>query len=81
MNSSRWIIVVLVLQVMILLGQWVGQPSLPRAQAQIPDAAAQRNEIIDGIKNTNEKLDHLITLLESGDLHVKTVLPATEPKH
>ena len=73
--------VILVLQVMILLGQWVGQPSLPRAQAQIPDAAAQRNEIIDGIKNTNEKLDHLITLLESGDLHVKTTSLNPEKSH
>jgi hypothetical protein len=72
MNSSRWIILILVLQIMILLGQWVGQPTLPRAQAQIPDAAAQRNQIIDGIKTTNDKLDHLITLFESGDVRIKT---------
>jgi hypothetical protein len=79
MNSSRWIMLILVLQAMILLGQWVGQPTLPRAEAQIPDAGAQRNQIIDGIKTTNDKLDHLITLFESGEVHVKTV-PATPEK-
>ena len=81
MNSSRWLMLIVILQVLLLVGQWVGQPTLPRAEAQIPDAGAQRNEIIDSIKTTNEKLDHLITLLESGELKVKTVSATTEHSH
>ena len=80
MKSQRWILVMILLQGMILLGQWVGQPTLPTAQAQIPDAAAQRNEIIDQIRATNSKLDQLIDLLQSGNLTVKTISPADKNK-
>ncbi|HEY1685542.1 MAG TPA: hypothetical protein VGG19_12320 [Tepidisphaeraceae bacterium] len=75
MNSSRWIIFILILQIVILAGQWVGQPSLPRAMAQIPDAGAQRNDMLEQQRLTNEKLDHLIALFENGDAKVKATLP------
>ncbi|HWB53096.1 MAG TPA: hypothetical protein VG722_02855 [Tepidisphaeraceae bacterium] len=79
MNIPRWIVLMLALQTLILLGQWVGQPALSTAQAQIPDTGAQRQEIIDQLKITNSKLDDLITLLQSGNIRVKTDAPSTQP--
>lgn len=78
MKSSRWVILMLAMQAMILLGQWVGQPSISTAQAQIPDAGAQRNEMIEQVKTTNDKLDQLITLLQSGDVKVKAEVTNAE---
>jgi hypothetical protein len=79
MNFPRWIVLMLVLQAVILFGQWVGQPTLSTARAQIPDTGAQRQEIIDQIKITNSKLDELISLLQSGNVRVKTEAPTTQP--
>jgi hypothetical protein len=79
MNFPRWIVLMLVLQAVILLGQWVGQPALPRAQAQIPDTGAQRQEMIDQLRMTNSKLDQIISLLQSGNMHVKADVATTQP--
>jgi hypothetical protein len=79
MKSSKWLVAIVGLQLLTVAGQWLGQPSmLPTASAQIPDAGGQRAEMIDQIKQTNARLDRLITLLESGNVQVKTV--ASEKK-
>jgi hypothetical protein len=73
MNSNKLLVIIAGLQILTVAGQWLGQPSvLPTVQAQVPDAGAQRNQIIDELKGTNAKLDRLVTLLESGNVHVKT---------
>ena len=72
MKSAKLLTVVIVLQALILVGQWLGAPSLVSpAQAQIPDAGGQRQEIISLLKGTNDKLDRLIGILESGKLEVR----------
>ncbi len=72
MKSAKLLTVVVVLQALILVGQWLGSPSLVSpAQAQIPDAGGQRQEIISLLKGTNDKLDRLIGILESGKLEVR----------
>lgn len=75
-NYSRWLGVIVVLQGLILVGQWTGGPSLPAAQAQISDPGAQRIQIVDELKKANDKLDRLIGILESGKLQV--ALPAAD---
>jgi hypothetical protein len=72
--SQAWTIVI-VLQVLILLGQWVGVPSLQRAEAQIPDTGQQNNQIIDQLKSIDSKLDRIASILESGKLQVKAAPP------
>jgi hypothetical protein len=72
MKSAKMLTVIIALQALILAGQWLGAPSMVTpAQAQIPDAGGQRIEMISLLKGTNEKLDKLIGILESGKLEVK----------
>jgi hypothetical protein len=72
MKNAKLLTVVLVLQGVILAGQWLGAPALVApAQAQIPDAGGQRNEMIKELTALNGKMDRLIGILESGKLEVK----------
>jgi hypothetical protein len=72
MKNAKLLTIVIVLQALILVGQWLGAPSLVTpAQAQIPDAGGQRQEIISLLKGTNDKLDRLVGILESGKLEVR----------
>jgi hypothetical protein len=73
MKTSRLLGVVIVLQGMILAGQWLGGPSLGTAQAQITDPGRDRIQMLDELRSTNAKLDKLIDLLGSGDVQVKVV--------
>ena len=70
-TTTRLLTAVVVLQVLTLVGLWTGQPSLSRAEATIPDPGGQREQMIAEMKSTNEKLERLISLLESGKLEVK----------
>jgi hypothetical protein len=59
---------------------WLGAP-ISTAQAQVPDAGAQRLEMIDQLKASNDKLDKMISILESGKLQVQLTKPdETEKK-
>jgi hypothetical protein len=72
MKNAKLLTVVLVLQGVILAGQWLGAPALVSpAQAQIPDAGGQRNDMIKELRSLNDKMDKLIGILESGKLEVK----------
>jgi hypothetical protein len=72
MKNAKLLTVVLVLQGLILAGQWLGSPSLVApAQAQIPDAGAQRIEMVKELQTLNGKMDRLIGILESGKLEVR----------
>ncbi len=79
MTTNRCLAVILVLQGLILAGQWLGDGSYqPRAQAQALDGGGQRQAIVEQLVGVNEKLDRLITILESGQLQVK--LPTVDEK-
>ena len=72
MKTTRLLTVVIVLQGLILLGQWLGNPSyIQAAPAQIPDGGSQRNQMIDELKTLNGKMEKLIGILESGKLEVR----------
>ena len=81
MNNStpKWLAVIVALQVLTLIGQWVAVPGATPALAQIPDAGAQREQIIGQLKGTNEKLDKIVSILSGGSLQVK-VAKSDEPK-
>lgn len=74
--TSRLLVAVLGLQALTVLGQWTAQPSLVApAHAGVPtsaDPSAQRQQIVDELRNVNSKLDKLVTLLDSGKLQVTT---------
>lgn len=74
MKMQKILAAILVLQGLILMDQWVGSP-VSVVRGQIPDQGAQLNQIIDELKQSNEKLDHTIGLLESGKLQVQVVKP------
>lgn len=78
MNTTKWLGVMVVLQVLTLLGVWAGNHApdvLPQAQAQALDSGSQRQQIISELKDTNTKLDRLLNLLENGKLQVQVNQP------
>jgi hypothetical protein len=77
MKSTKLLVAVVVLQSLVLLGQWTGGAGMQfvqRAEAQIPDAGGQRAQIIDELKGLNAKMDKLIDVLDSGKLNVKATV-------
>ncbi|HVT88410.1 MAG TPA: hypothetical protein VHD56_06125 [Tepidisphaeraceae bacterium] len=76
MKTSRLLGVVVVLQLMLLAGQWLGSPILVApAQAQAVDAARDRMQTLEELRNANTKLDKIIDLLGNGGLQVRVVQP------
>jgi hypothetical protein len=74
MKINRLLGIILVLQLLTVAGQWLESPKMmPAAQAQAINSAADRQAIIDELKNSNAKLDRLISILEAGNLQVKIV--------
>jgi hypothetical protein len=73
MKSSRILAIIVVLQALILLGQWSGQPALRSAQADttLPNPGERQIAILDELKTLNGKVDRLIGILQGGDLQVK----------
>ncbi|MGD0542027.1 MAG: hypothetical protein ABSB33_10955 [Tepidisphaeraceae bacterium] len=85
MNTHKLLAVVVVLQIVTILNQWFGGP-ISTAHAQIPDAGAQRNAIIDQLTSSNDhlkaiddKLDKLISIFESGKVQVQLSKPDDNP--
>jgi hypothetical protein len=75
MNATKLLVVVVILQSLVLLGQWTGGvPMVQRAEAQIPDAGGQRAQMIDELKSLNAKMDKLVETLESGKVNVKATV-------
>lgn len=70
-SQTKWLGVIVGLQLFTLIGQWVGGPTVPAAMAQVPDAGAQRNQIIDELHALNLRMDKLIGILTSGNVQVK----------
>lgn len=74
-SANRLLVIIIALQALTLLGQWTGSPRIAPAAAQVPDAGAQRLQMLDEFRTMNQKLDRLVTLLESGKLQVVASLP------
>jgi len=76
MKSGRLLGVVIVLQMLLLAGQWFGESGyLTTADAQITDPGRDRSQMIDELKSLNAKLDKIIALLDGGNLQVKVIQP------
>jgi hypothetical protein len=75
MKTTKLLAVIVVLQGLILIGQWTGGPSLSKAfaGADVPDPASRQMQMVDELKTMNNKLDKLIGLMEGGNLQVKVV--------
>ena len=80
-STAKWLGVIVVLQIVTLIGQWSGlvPGGATPAHAEIPDAGAQRNEVISQLRGVNERLDRLASILSSGNLQVR-VLTSDERK-
>ena len=71
MKTNKLLAAILVLNALVLIGQWTGHGYLPAASAQIPDPANRQMQMIDELKQSNDKLDQIIGILKGGDLQVK----------
>jgi hypothetical protein len=81
MKAHKLLAVIVVLQIVTILNQWFGGP-ISTVHAQIPDAGAQRNDIIeqltssnDHLKSIDDKLDKMISIFESGKVQVQLSKP------
>ena len=72
-RTNKLLGAIVVLQGLILLGQWSGGVSLPQAAAQVPDPANRQMQMIDQLTQINGKLDQVVQVLQGGDLQVKVV--------
>ena len=76
MKSSKLLAAVVVLQGLILVGQWTGgHDYLTTARAQVPDPANRQLQMIDELRSLNAKLDKIAAVLEGGNLQVKVSKP------
>lgn len=73
MKTSKLLGIVIVLQALILLGQWTGQPaaSTAKADTQVSNPSERQLAIVDELKTLNAKMDQLLSLLQSGDAKVE----------
>jgi hypothetical protein len=72
MKSNRMLVIVVMLQGIILAGQWLEGPRmLSTAQAEPFNAGADRQAMLDALKGIDTKLDSINSILSSGNLQVK----------
>ena len=72
MKTNKLLATVIALQGLILIGQWTGGGAyVSSALAQVPDPANRQMQMIEELKSVNGKLDHIVTILQGGDLQVK----------
>jgi len=80
MKTEKMLVVVIVLQGLILASQWAGIPAATPAQAQQFNPSERQLALIEEAKQTNARLDKLISFLQSGDMVVKVAKPEEEKK-
>jgi hypothetical protein len=73
MKTNKLLATVVVLQGLILIGQWTGggAGALPAASAQIPDPANRQMQMIEQLSQINGKLDAIVDVLRNGEVQVK----------
>lgn len=75
-SMNKALVVVILLQTLILAGQWLGAPTVATpAAAQDFNPGRDRTQMIDELRSMNTKLDRLVEILDSGELQVKATLP------
>jgi hypothetical protein len=72
-KTNKLLTAVVVLQALTLAGQWFNPTYTSTAQAQVPDAGAQRLQQIEQLKEINAKLDRIAGVLEGGKMQVRVV--------
>ena len=72
MKTQKLLGIVIALQVLLLVGQWVA-PSAGVAHADVPlsNPSERQLAMVDELKTLNGKMDKLISLLQSGNMEVK----------
>jgi outer membrane murein-binding lipoprotein Lpp len=70
-KTNKLLTAAVVLQALTLAGQWFNPTYTSTAQAQVPDAGAQRLQQIEQLKEINAKLDRIGGVLEGGKLQVR----------
>jgi hypothetical protein len=72
---TRGVLVALtVLLTIIVIELWAGRPTMtPEARAQVPDSGAQRNQMIEETRRTNQLLEQILDHLRTKPVKVKTV--------
>jgi len=73
-TTNKLLAAVVVMQGLVLLGQWTGQPNAgreARADVTIADPAARQLAMVDELRAMNGKMDKLISLFQNGDAQVK----------
>jgi hypothetical protein len=71
MKTNKLLAIIVVLQGLVLMGQWTGTGYLTSAQAQIPDPANRQMQMVEELKGINAKMEQMMDMLKSGDLQVK----------
>ncbi|HET6251772.1 MAG TPA: hypothetical protein VFE47_29070 [Tepidisphaeraceae bacterium] len=80
MKAEKLLVIVLVMQALTLAGQWAGPTGSAVARADIPNPGERQLALLEEAKQTNAKLDKLISLLQSGDLQVRVAKTDDEKK-
>ena len=75
MKTGKLLAIVIVLQGLILMGQWTGSSYLTSAHAQLPDPANRQMQMVDELKALNEKMNQVIAILKDGEVQVKVAKP------
>jgi hypothetical protein len=73
MKTNKLLAAIIVLQALVLIGQWTGGGvgALPSAQAQLPNPADRQMQMIEQLSQINGKLDTIASVLQSGEVQVK----------
>lgn len=73
MKTNKLLAAVVVLQALVLIGQWTGGGvgALPSAQAQLPNPADRQMQMIEQLSQINGKLDTIASVLQNGEVQVK----------
>ncbi len=76
-NNSRYLGAIVVMQALILLGQWTGPATLMSpahaADAQVSNPGERQLAMLDELRGVNTKLDKLLSMLAGGEVQVKVV--------
>ena len=74
-KSQKLLTGVLVLQGLLLAGQWLGQPSLGQARGEgnIMNPSERQIQMIEELRALNGKVDKLNSMLAGGEVTVKVV--------
>ena len=66
------LLVLTVLLAVIAIELWAARPSMtPAAMAQVPDSGAQRNQMIEETRRTNQLLEQILDHLKTKTVKVK----------